>query len=620
MSRRGKRRRDDCEPVDDFTGVPDEIRPVLCDANEMIRKAMASHNPESMEEDLKKLGDMRHSTTHSMKRDGCSKQTIQFVTHMFDTAHNAIFFKMTYSKCSALASNFSSVYSGLLNGTCASESDGVTPMIQRHMTPGRFGAIKEGNDKFVDLVMYIQYRVRADDLRRLKGNVYRRLLTKQGTATIAWKKISSIHEYIYSICRQDINPNMWTNVVQMGAPVTAAAKYFDDSSDPVFPEIVRDRAMFSFENGVYLADSNEFHTYPIDPGSTVLHGNRSPAKHFDVDFPVDDWVATRTSPEAWKEIDTPAVHGIFAYQSIPEDAIDMMYVSVGRILHDVGAHDSWGIVGWIVGVAGTGKTTFCNNLLKIWDDDDVGVLSNNCEQQFGLYPLMDKFFFVAPEIRSDCRLGQAEWQGIATGDKMSFSIKYQAAKSGKWTASSFWAGNEFPSHRDNGGSVGRRRMIFSFNKKIDTENGSLGEDLERELPKMILKSAVAYLGALADPERGSASVWKWLPRYFWDQRKIVTASNSPLESFIQNKIVKQDGAFIIFNEFKDSVKEHARENNFKDYKLESDHYESVLADHGLRVVGKHPCTSMGRVAARKCVVGGRLKTHLDDEDGAGVAA
>ncbi len=60
------------------------------------------------------------------------------------------------------------------------------------------------------------------------------------------------------------------------------------------------------------------------------------------------------------------------------------------------------------GMAGTGKSTIIGIVEKMFDKVDVGTMSNNAEKTFGLSSLADKFVFVAPDVKSDLVLDQAE--------------------------------------------------------------------------------------------------------------------------------------------------------------------------------------------------------------------
>lgn len=59
----------------------------------------------------------------------------------------------------------------------------------------------------------------------------------------------------------------------------------------------------------------------------------------------------------------------------------------GRMFYDVNERDTWQVIPFLKGVAGTGKSFIINILLSIFDPKDVGILSNNVEEQFGLAPL-----------------------------------------------------------------------------------------------------------------------------------------------------------------------------------------------------------------------------------------
>ena len=56
-------------------------------------------------------------------------------------------------------------------------------------------------------------------------------------------------------------------------------------------------------------------------------------------------------------------------------------------------------------------------------------LSNNVERKFGLSAIMDGFMFIAPEIKGDLALEQAEFQSIVSGEDVSIAVKHEKAQS-----------------------------------------------------------------------------------------------------------------------------------------------------------------------------------------------
>nr|WRJ69660.1 hypothetical protein TetV2_00211 [Oceanusvirus sp.] len=470
--------------------------------------------------------------------------------------------------------------------------------------------------KFNKLLLYIQFCLRNADFRRYDDSVYERVKAPNGNPTIAWKPHSKLSEFIYRRCDKSENPEMWLLVAQPSDVVGAAVRYFVSSCDPEFPALKKDKGMFSFSNGVYLAASNEFFEYPLEAGHP-LHGGDVPGKHFDQEFPVVMWrsMGGRDGVGNWRDIPTPAVQTIFEYQDIPQDAIDMMYLTTGRLMHDVGKKDNYGYVGMITGAAGNGKSTFCMHLAKLWDADDVGVLSNNCERKFALWAFSDKFLFIAPEIKADFCLDQAEWQGITTGDPMSIAGKFLKATSIRWTTPGFFCGNQVPDWVDHGGSVLRRIIQWRFDKRVAVENADLSRMMEAELPSFILKSACAYMDGVAT--NGGGAVWNWAPKYFKDNRRDLMSRINPLQNFIESdRVVKDPAGVVSFDVFKKELKRHCDANGYRAYNFANDSYTTILVDNGLEIKNHRLRLNGGERARKvKCVVGCKLSSDdMEDDD------
>ena len=73
--------------------------------------------------------------------------------------------------------------------------------------------------------------------------------------------------------------------------------------------------------------------------------------------------------------------------------------------------------------------------------------------------------FVAPEIKADLALEQAEFQSIVSGESVSVAVKNKTAASMVWTVPGVLAGNEVPNWKDNSGSVLRRILAWNFTKQ-----------------------------------------------------------------------------------------------------------------------------------------------------------
>lgn len=154
-------------------------------------------------------------------------------------------------------------------------------------------------------------------------------------------------------------------------------------------------------------------------------------KHFDKDFdPFEEL-------EDWRDIPTPYMQSVLDYQEFPPEVQDWAYILMGRLLYQIDDWDGWQVIPFFKvrrpvglrraaaraaapsqsqspseacaqGVAGSGKSTLIKVAKGFFEAVDVGVLSNNVEKTFGLSGLVDKLLFVAPEIKSDLRIEQAE--------------------------------------------------------------------------------------------------------------------------------------------------------------------------------------------------------------------
>ena len=104
-------------------------------------------------------------------------------------------------------------------------------------------------------------------------------------------------------------------------------------------------------------------------------------------------------------------------QEMGREVSRWMYVMIGRLIYEVGELDGWQVLPFLKGAASSGKSTILTRVCRnLYDQADVGTLSNNIERKFGLSALADKLLFIGPEIKADIQLEQAEFQSIVSGE------------------------------------------------------------------------------------------------------------------------------------------------------------------------------------------------------------
>ena len=198
---------------------------------------------------------------------------------------------------------------------------------------------------------------------------------------------------------------------------------------------------------------------------------------------------------------------------------------------------------------------------EFYDDIDVGCLSNNIESRFGLSQFYDKLLFVAPEIKSDLKIEQAEFQSIVSGEQMTINIKNKTAISTGWRVPGILAGNEVPSWCDNSGSIQRRIVLFDFPRQVTNGDMKLGEKLATELPHLLVKCNRLYLAAVS--RWSHTNIWTILPEYFLHTRNEMAQATNVLEAFLGSEdVVLREDAYVSMDDFKAALKTFAQHNNY----------------------------------------------------------
>lgn len=433
----------------------------------------------------------------------------------------------------------------------------------------RFRWFGETVNEVQKLLLHLLDAAMEKRYRKVGDRVFEPIVV-DGHNTHAWRSVCDIEEFVYGECQKEVHLEAWLNLTNGNSNCKAAVVYLKGCNDFQFPNLVRDRNVWAFRNGVYLGREDRFHVF--ETAERPLPTSVVACKFFD--FAAESWDGT-----AWRDIPTPAVQSVFEYQGFSRDVIDWFYILAGRMMYPVGERDGWQVIPFLLGQAGSGKSSVTNYVIsELYDATDVGLLSNNSEKQFGLSAFFDKFIFVAPEIKSDMKLEQAEFQSMCSGEEMQISIKHKTAFSVKWRTPGFLAGNETPAWTDNSGSIQRRVIVFNFERPVVGGDMMLGERLKKEMGAFIVKANRAYLEASA--KYGSKNVWEVLPSYFKTTRNEMAASVNSVEAFLSSSDVVIDPArFCPFDDFKSALKVFETQNGYKSSKFTTDFFRGPFAKY-----------------------------------------
>ena len=421
--------------------------------------------------------------------------------------------------------------------------------------------------------------------RRYNNHCYEEIKTIEGYGTRAWVPKFEIGSFVYSLAPKEDELTIWKQFTSKGNVYRDVTNYLSNCVDGQFPEIRKRRHVWSFKNGIFVGKewipeqgTYSCRFYPYDSKEFMcLDPTIISCKYFDQQF--DDY----SHLERWQDIPTPNFDRVLNFQQFEEEVCNWAYVMGGRLCYDIGELDSWQIIPFFKGIARSGKSTLIEKVFqKFYEAEDVGTLSNNIEKKFGLASLMGKFMFVAPEVKGDLALEQAEFQSIVSGESVSVAVKNKTAVSMEWKTPGVLGGNEVPNWKDNSGSVLRRILPWNFTKQVREADPLLDKKLGKELPIILLKCVRAYL-EYSNKFR-DRDIWNVVPSYFKKIQKQVAMVASTLHHFLDstNVVIKKD-LFVPQKIFVQSFNAHCKDNNLGAPRFNQDFYVGPFSSYDIEV-------------------------------------
>lgn len=423
---------------------------------------------------------------------------------------------------------------------------------------------------FQCLLLYLLNQTYIMKMRRYKGQCCKQIETSDGHLTKAWRPVMEVKEFVYFYTQKEDKYDMWRNLTSKGSIVRDTITHLTNCRDMQFPEIKKNRNVWSFRNGIFVGKewtgekyTTRFYKYGT-PECQSLDPTIVSCKFFDQEFCHFEDV------EDWYDIPTPHMQTVMTYQRFPEEVCRWMYVFIGRLCFDTNDLDGWQVIPFFKGIARSGKSTLITKVCKkFYDSEDVRTLSNNIEKKFGLWSIHDGFMFISPEVKGDLALEQAEFQSMVSGEDVSIARKNDKALSMTWNVPGILAGNEVPGYRDNSGSVLRRLVTWNFGRQVQKADPHLDEKLDEEIPAILCKCVRAYLeyaGRYSDQD-----IWNVLPKYFLNVQNQVAMLTNPLQHFLSSeKVVYGQDKFVPQKIFVQVFHQHCQENLLGKCRFNSD--------------------------------------------------
>lgn len=284
------------------------------------------------------------------------------------------------------------------------------------------------------------------------------------------------------------------------------------------PELVCDRDLLSFSNGVLQLATATFNIYSdMDPECELA---RRVARHH-IPFPY------------MGSAETPYLDQILDAQ-FDKDVAEVLCALIGRALFTVGQLDGWQVMLFMSGVGGTGKSLVLNIIASLFAPEAVGNLAAKREEIFGMANLVDREIVLGSDMpaKMSASLPQEIMQTMTAGDRMEIPRKGQVALQVKWTAPVILAGNHYPDYVNTGNNVGRRMVTVRFDNVITTPQDNLLECiLQSELPNIVYRCLHAYM-VLRVWVGELGGFWKAMPSIMLEWKSKLSASTNKLAEFL----------------------------------------------------------------------------------------
>lgn len=321
-------------------------------------------------------------------------------------------------------------------------------------------------------------------------------------------------------------------------------------------------------------DNNEDQSHPRPQPQLQLHSHSQPDDQSEGGRPVD-----------WFNIiedHCPSFFSLMEHQRWSRDVKKTLCFMMGRMLYDVGELDDWQVFIFLLGVAGTGKSTIVENILKFfYEPADIGIIGNNAQKQFALSGLVGKKIILGPEIKGDWTIDQAELQSMISGESVSVNTKYKAAASERFTSHLAIAGNIAPQFEDHAGNMARRMILFEFQYKVLKKDTKLKYKIQQELPYIIQACNKGYLCTVF--ELGGKGLWEMLPIEFKKSQEAMAENSNPLVSFLRSdSVVRGKDHYCREKIFVAALNEYCKNHKLSNVKWSNQYYTSIFTDFDIQ--------------------------------------
>jgi hypothetical protein len=224
----------------------------------------------------------------------------------------------------------------------------------------------------VKLVTRLLSVVTFQGLRRFQGGLWKEIVTPAGMRTHAYEMAyATMNEFVASACSRDRDRHLWELVFDTPLAFQQAVKYLREAQDSQLPNLVVNRNLFAFANGIMDTAAMNWYPYggPDKLPSSQVCANYIPHKfHYNAAIKVD-----------WRSCPTPCFDSILDAQLQQADPVvrQLVWAFCGRMQFAVHQCDRWAQVMQFIGGRDSGARTVVKASVACYRHEDTAQLSQS---------------------------------------------------------------------------------------------------------------------------------------------------------------------------------------------------------------------------------------------------
>lgn len=270
--------------------------------------------------------------------------------------------------------------------------------------------------------------------------------------------------------------------------------------------------------------------------------------------------------------DTPTLDTVFDYQDFTSETKTFVCGLMGRMLFPVKMLDSWEVILYVFGVAGSGKSLTLEVIENHFDPEVIGGFASKMDGSFPLEGFIGKRVVINKETERKMLMSvnESDLKNMASGEAVTVNRKNKTSvRIQRWEAPIALGSNFLPSFsKENSDSLGRRIVPIRHSNVVGSRDTSLKQKLRKEMPNITARILTAY-HSLRE-KIGDSDIMQHLPDQIKEWGGEIKSQTSKLYDFLS---IPDEERVVEINDKKFQIKFQMSEGDIVSKKEFSEFFE-----------------------------------------------